>query len=166
MDWKDFFKLSVIKEGPSGGHPYFHSELKVPENFSMEELLIKEFDHLELTPQEKKHLTINHRKILLRERYFHCAEFERIVLNFLERLAHEKDQELTFSTSGGGIYLFVALLKHPEVLKEKKLICYTSEFPLLNAKFSQGKEPNLVLIHKKEAPSYFKNLPTLWQSPL
>ena len=166
MDWKDFFKLTVMKDGPNGGHPYFHSELKVPENFSMEELLIKEFDHLGLPPHERKYLTINHRKILLRERYFHCAEFERITQNFIERLAHEKDQVLTFSTSGGGIYLFVALLKHPLLLREKKLICYTTEFPLLNAKFVQGQEPNLILVHQKEAPSFFKHIPTLWQNPL
>ncbi|WP_408097071.1 hypothetical protein ACJVC5_18715 [Peredibacter sp. HCB2-198] len=131
----------------------------------MEELLIREFDHLNLPDHEKKYLTLNHRKILLRGHYFNCAEFERIAQNFIERLAHEKDQELIFSTTGGGVYLFMALLKSPQVLREKKLICYTSEMPLLGTRI-ENQDPNLTFIHKKDAPSFFKHLPSLWQNSL
>lgn len=165
MDWKDFFRLSVIKIEATGTHPYFHTELKVPEDFSMEELLLKEFEYLDLSPEEKKHLSINHRKILLRHHYFNCAEFERIAENFIERLSHEREKMLTFSTQGGGIYLFTALLKSSHRLFEgKKLICYTSELPLKGTNFNLGQEPNLQFIFRSQRPSYFKHLPSLWQS--
>jgi hypothetical protein len=162
VDWKDFFKLSVMKEGPSGHHPYFHSELKVSEDFSMDELLMKEFDYLHLNEIEKKQFSLQHRKIFLRHHYFNGVEFERIVENFVERLIHEKEQTLTFSTKGGGVYLFLALARrHEELLQEKKLICYTSEMPLMVA---FPKEHNLQFILVSDNGSFFKNIPTLWQN--
>lgn len=164
MDWKDFFKLSVMKEGPDGNHPYFHFELKVSENFTMDELLMKEFDYLNLSPDEKKHFSLNHRKIFLRQHYFHCPEFERIVENFVERLIHEKEQVLTFSTKGGGVHLFLALIRREEaILKDKKLICYTTEMPL---QMNLPLQENLQFILTSSGPSFFKNIPTLWQNLL
>lgn len=167
MDWKDFFRLSVIKVEATGTHPYFQTELRVSEDFSLEELLIKEFEYLDLSPEEKKYLSIHHRKILLRHHYFNSPEFDRITENFIERLSNEKEKLLTFSTQGGGVYLFIALLKSSHRLfEEKKLICYTSELPLKGTRFDLSQEPNLQFIFRSQEPSYFKHLPSLWQSSL
>lgn len=165
MDWKDFFQLSVMRETKDGTHPYFHSELKVPEEFSMDELLLKEFDYLGLHETEKRHFSLNIRKIILRHHYFHTAEFERIANNFCERLLHEKDRELTFTTTGGGIYLFLLLLsQRAPCLNEKKLICYTSELPIHLSKLHVELTQDIRLIYRPEGRSFLKNLPGLWQN--
>lgn len=163
MDWKDFFKLTVVRETIQGSHKYFHAQLHIPEEFAMNELLMREFDHLELNDRERKLLNVSVRKIILRHKYFKSREFERISENFIERLSKEKDQLLTFSTSGGGIYLFMALLKNqPAFLKEKRLICFTSELPLDIMRI----EPETTDVHfilKPNGRSYFRDFPTLWQ---
>lgn len=163
MDWKDFFTLTVVRETIQGQHKYFHANLQIPEEFAMNELLMREFDYLELNDREKKLFSLNVRKIFLRHKYFKSKEFERICNNFIARLSKEQDQLLTFSTSGGGIYLFMALLKDPPTfLKEKKLICYTSELPLDIMRISE--ESNDVhFILRPHSRSFFKDFPTLWQ---
>ncbi len=164
MNWKDFFKLTVLKETMDGTHPYFQAELRVPEEFTMEELLMKEFDYLELNDREKKLFSLNLRKIFLRHQYFNSREFERISENFVEKLSQEKDQLLTFSTCGGGIYLFMALLRGPApFLEEKKLICYTSELPLDIMKRGEGFSSNFHFILRPQGHSFLLNFPTLWQ---
>jgi hypothetical protein len=163
MNWKDFFRLNVQRETLEGSQMYFQSELRTPELFSMEELMLREFEYLGLSNQEKKNFSLNLRKIWLRHHYFKSAEFDRIVENFIERLSHEKDQLITFSTKGGGIYLFGALLrKEPGFLKEKKLICYTSEIPLLS--FQESVLKNHIHFILRPGPGrYFHYFPTLWQ---
>lgn len=164
MDWKDFFKLTVTRETLQGSHLYFQSELKVSDNFNIDELLMSQFLYLNFTDREKRLFTINIRKIFLSHHFFKTHEFERIAENFIERLSHEKDQLLTFSTSAGGIYLFLALLKNaPPFLKEKKLICYTSELPLKILNFDHLINNDVHFILRPHAKSVFKDFPTLWQ---
>jgi len=163
VDWKDFFTLNVVRETITGSHKYFHANLQIPEDFAMNELLMREFDYLELNDREKKLFSLSVRKIFLRHRYFKSREFERISENFIQRLAKEQDQLLTFSTSGGGIYLFMALLKNPPTfLKEKKLICYTSELPLDIMRISENSN-DVHFILRPHSRSFFKDFPTLWQ---
>lgn len=164
MDWKDFFKLSVTRETLEGDHLYFQAELKVHENFPIDELLMREFLYLNLTDREKRLFSINIRKIFVNHHYFKSPEFDRIADNFIDRLASEKEQLLTFSTSAGGIYLFMALLKKsPKFLNEKKLICYTSELPLDIMTICHGPSEDVHFILRPHAQSYFKDFPTLWQ---
>ena len=163
MEWKDFFNLTVIRETIQGPHKYFNAELQIPEDFSIDELLMREFEYLDLNEREKKLFTLNVRKIFVRHKYFKSYEFERICENFAERLSREKDQLLTFSTSGGGIYLFMALLKNPPpFLSQKKLICYTSELPLDVMRISEQTN-DVHFILRPHSKSYFKDFPTLWQ---
>ena len=165
MDWKDYFKLTVLKETPQGTHPYFHSELRVPDEFGMDELLLHKFDHLNLPENERKNLSLQLRKILLRHHYFSSLEFQRIVQNFIHRVVSDKERRLTFSTQGGGVYLFVALLNHPEnVLLDKKLICYTSELPLSSIKIEQVPQNDIHFILRLHAKSFLKGVPSLWQN--
>lgn len=165
MDWKEFFRLTVLRETLEGSHLYFKEELKVPTQFSMDELLLKEFEYLDLSEQEKKSFSLNLRKIFLRHQYFNSLEFERISENFISRVAREKDQFMTFSTYGGGIYLFIALLRRSQsILKEKKLICYTSELPLDVLRIDELTQPQIHFILRPHAPSFLRPLPTLWQN--
>lgn len=164
LNWKEFFKLAVLKETMNGPHPYFHAELKVPEEFSIEELLMEEFEFLNLPEREKKLFSLSLRKIFLRHAYFKSREFERIADNFLEKISQEKDQLLTFSTQGGGIYLFLALMKHPLALEEKKLICYTSEFPLDIMNLNELDSKHIHFILRPHGRSYLREIPSLWQN--
>lgn len=164
MNWKDYFKLNIYRETLEGPHHYFKSELKTPEHFSMEELMIREFEYLNLTEREKKQFDLNLRKIWLRLHYFKSAEFNRIVENFTDRLSQEKDQLLTFSTNGGGIYLFTSLINNsPGFLKEKKLICYTTEIPLNTFDIKIVNPTPVHFILKPGPGRYFKEFPSLWQ---
>lgn len=164
MDWKDFFKITVLRETLQGTHKYFQSDLRIPEEFSIDELLMREFEYLDLSDRERKLFSLNIRKIFLRHKIFKSPEFDRIAENFMDRLASEKEQLLTFSTSGGGIYLFMALLKDPpSFLREKKLICYTSELPLDIMKINQSITNDVHFILRPHARSFFKDFPTLWQ---
>lgn len=162
MDWKDYFKLRVQRETLQDSQLYFQAELRTPDHFTMEELMLREFEYLNLSNDEKKQFTLNLRKIWLRHHYFKSAEFDRIVENFAERVSREKDQLLTFSTRGGGIYLFASLLKKdPGFLKEKKLICYTTEMPLIQI---EACSDNIHFILRPGPGRFFKNFPTLWKN--
>jgi hypothetical protein len=46
MDWRNFFKLNVMKSDSSGHHPYFRSMLRVSDKLPMEELLINNFEKM------------------------------------------------------------------------------------------------------------------------
>ena len=125
---------------------------------------MREFLYLNLSEREKRLFSINIRKIFVNHHYFNSPEFKRIAENFIDRLSHEKEQLLTFSTSAGGIYLFMALLKKaPRFLKTKKLICYTSELPLDLMTINHDISDDVHFILRPHAPSYFKDFPTLWQ---
>lgn len=165
MDWKDYFKLSVWRETPEGSRPYFQSELKVPEEFSIDELLMEKFDHLKLSERERKRFSLHLRKIFLRHHYFKSLEFKRIVENFSERLHNEKDVELTFSTNGGGIYLFMALLQNNDpILKDKRLKCYSSEIPLDILKIESPYLESIQFFFRSHSKSYLKDITGLWQN--
>lgn len=164
MDWKDFFKLSVTRETQDGSHLYFQAELKVSENFPIDELLMREFLYLNLSDREKRLFSLSIRKIFINHHYFKSPEFERITENFIQRLSNEKEHVLTFSTSAGGIYLFMVMLKKaPAFLKTKKLICYTSELPLDLMTINHCISDDVHFILRPHAKSYFKDFPTLWQ---
>jgi hypothetical protein len=167
MDWRDYFKLTVLRETLQGPHRYFHADLCVREQFDMDELLLKEFDHLGMSEKEIKQLSITVRKILLRHSFFKTPEFDRIIDNFAERISNEKEQLLTFSTQGSGVYLFAGLIrKKPTFLKEKKLICYTSDLPLDLYKVNYLDSRDVHIIHRPYSRSTFKNFPSLWQKSI
>lgn len=167
MDWREYFKIVVLKETLQGPHRYFMADLRVREQFNMDDLLLEEFDHLKLTDEEKKQLSLSVRKILLRHSFFKTPEFDRIIENFGERISNEKEQLLTFSTQGSGVYLFAGLLrKKPEFLKEKKLICYTSDLPLDLFKVNYLDNRDVHIIHRPYSRSMFKNFPSLWRKTI
>lgn len=163
MNWTEFFKLTVLRETLQGPHRYFHAELRIPSQFSMEELAMEEFEHLQLSDTEKKIFSITYRKLYLRHRFFRTPEFDRITDNFAERIAQEKEQLLTFSTKGGGVYLFLNLMKqNPLILQDKKLICYTPEPPLQMMCIGQCASSQILIIHHPSEKCYFGNFPSLW----
>lgn len=162
MEWKDYFKLKIFKETLSGPHLYFQSELKIKEEFEIETLSLDEFDYLNLSSDEKKALSLSLRKILLRCQYFKSYEFKRIVENFAERISRENQQLLTFSTQGGGTYLFTGLLHFtPEVLVEKKIICYTNELPLKIKGLCPENNRSIYFIPHVPYRTFFGNIPSL-----
>ncbi len=165
MNWKDYFKLSIQRENLQGSQLYFQAELKTSDDFTMEELMLREFEYLNLTNHEKKNFSLPLRKIWLRHHYFKSAEFDRIVENFQERLSHEKEQLLTFSTHGGGIYLLASLLRGQHtILLKKKLICYTTEIPLISYKMDPVLAQNIHFILRPGSGRFFQNFPTLWKN--
>ncbi len=162
MDWKNYFKFRVYKETLDGSHLYFQAELKMLDNFDLEELSLTEFDYLNLSEGEKKVLSLSLRKILLRCHYFKSLEFQRIILNFAERIDHEDRQLLTFSTSGGGTYLFTGLLQYtPLVLGEKRIICYTNELPLKIKGLYPDSNQSIHFIPHLPIRTWFRNMPSL-----
>lgn len=163
MDWQEFFHLRVYKETLTGTSPYFEQELKVPQEFSMGELLLEEFASLNLTEEEKKNFSLQVRKIYLRHNYFKCREFDRILNNFIKKLSEDKDQILTFSTTAGGIYLFMGLLKEsPLLLQDKRIICYSSELPLDTLDVPRFSS-NIHFILRPHSRSFFRSFPSLWK---
>lgn len=163
MDWKKYFQLAVYRENLKGTFPYFNSELRISTDFSIDEILPRNFQNLNLSPEELGKLSAPLRKILLRLNSFNSFEFNRIALNFLEKVSQEKDQLLTFSTQGGGIYLFSRLAKfQPELLQNKKLICYTNELPLLP--LEHHPHPSIIIIHRPNPLSRFRDFPHLCQN--
>lgn len=163
MDWQEFFHLKVFKETLSGTYPYFEHELRVPREFSLEELLLEKFTALNLSEEEKKHFSLQIRKIYLRHNYFKCREFERILNNFIRKLSEDKDQILTLSTTAGGIYLFMGLLKQsPMILDEKRIICYSSELPLDTLEVPRFSS-HIHFILRPHSQSFLRKFPSLWK---
>lgn len=163
MEWREFFRLTVMKEGPNGIRPYFSSLLQVPDSFSIEELHLSNFDYLGLTETEKRHLSLSLRKIILSHHYFHSMEFERIFQNFFDRLIQEKDNQLSFITQGGGAQLLLGALKtnHPSLFG-KQILCTSSE-PLFIGPRTYIPEGNINLkfIYQPTGKDYFGKLPSL-----
>lgn len=124
---------------------------------------MENFSDLNLTEDEKKHFNMGLRKIYLRLQYFKGREFERIAENFIERVSQEKEPIITFSSEGAGVYLLLTLLNKTDFLSGKKLICYTSEYPLDNVLAIQEiKNHNLHFVMRSHGVGYFRDFPSLW----
>lgn len=168
MEWREFFRLTVMKDGPNGIRPYFSSLLQVRDNFSIEELQIENFAHLGLSETEMRFLGLGLRKIILSHHYFHSMEFERIFQNFLDRLTQEKENDLCFLTRGGGAQLLLAALKsnHPNLTK-KQILCQSSEPLLLGPRtYIPEESSNFKFIYHPTGKDYFSKLPSLGQIKL
>lgn len=161
MQWKDFFRLKVFKETKQGKSTYFTKELWVPENFTLQELMISQFEQWKLSSNEKKKLSLNLRKILLCHHYFNSAEFCSLARELRQQIHQEKGQHLTFSTEGGGIYLFLDMLEQ-DPIGNKRIICQTPELPLLIKPFKK-KHPSLQLVYRPQQNTYLAQFPSLWQ---
>lgn len=165
MDWKEFFKLKVYKNSKEGPLPYFQTELMVAEAFLIEEMSAKLFKNWNLSEKELKKITYGQRKILLRHQYFNSREFDRIAQNFKDRIKTEKDRELFFSCHGGGVYLFLTLLKDPAIMgKFDKIVCYTSEIPLDVMHVNLPTKHPLKLVYRPEIKSQLDDLPGAWEN--
>lgn len=156
MNWKDFFDLKVLKSG----EVFFKAQLKVHENFSLDELLIRRFEHFNLTHIEKKKLSLPLRKIILCHDYFRSSQFKKLCKEFQRKIEHCPEKELIFTTQGGGIYLFLELMQHSSC-KGKKIICYTSELPL--PIMSLPKHPAVQFIYSPHQMSFLSDFSTLWK---
>jgi hypothetical protein len=163
MNWQNFFQLKVMQKIGDKEIPYFCDELKVGLDFSLSELHLREFMDLRLSERELKNFSLTHRKIYLRLEAFHSREFKRIVENFISRLRSEKKNELIFSTSGGGIYLFMHLMRYENDFLHKRIFCRTSEIPFLEAKGFRP-IPGLKLEYRPDNRSFFDPFPTLWEN--
>ncbi len=168
MEWREFFRLTVLKDGPNGIRPYFSSLLQVRDSFSIEELHLSNFAHLGLSETEMRLLSLGLRKIILSHHYFHSMEFERIFQNFLDRLTQEKENDLYFLTLGGGAQLLLAALKsnHPNLAK-KQILCTSSEPLFIGPRSIVPEEcSNFKFIYHPTGKDYFSKLPGLSQIKL
>jgi hypothetical protein len=158
MQWKDFFKFTVMKSGKT----FFQDQLATPEDLPMHQLIISRFQHLQLNSIEKKKLSLDLRKIIVCHDQFHSKLFRQMVKDFQSKIEKCPEQELTFSTQAGGIYLFLNL-KASKALASKKIVCYTSELPLPLVSFS--KLMNIQFIYRPGRQSYLADFSTLWKEP-
>jgi hypothetical protein len=156
MNWQDFFKLKVSKSGEI----FFAASLKLPQDFPMQELIMSRFDHLGLTTNEKKKLSLGLRKILLCHELFQTKEFRVMCRDFRTKIERSSEKELVFSTEGGGIYLFLQLLREAS-FTDKKIICYTSELPL--PIMGLKAHPHMQFIYRPHGVSYLTDFSTLWK---
>lgn len=160
MPWQDFFKLTVTKSARHGEEFFYAAKLKTPEEFKVNDLFIHRFEHLRLNPIEKKKLSLDLRKILVCHHLFESQQFKKICRDFKAHILACEQHEMAFSTQGGGIYLFLAIMNDPK-LKHKKITCYTSELPLPLAGFAS--EHHIQFIFRPHATSYLSDFSTLWK---
>ena len=160
MNWQDFFKLTVTKVGRKGEEIFFEAELKTPVDFPVNDLFISRFDHLKLNETEKKKFSLGLRKILVCHELFESYQFKKICRDFKAQILACESDEITFSTQGGGIYLFLSIMNDPK-LKHKKITCYTSELPLPIAGMPLSR--HIQFIYRPHARSYLSDFSTLWK---
>ncbi len=156
MNWQDFFKLKVSKSG----EVFFAATLALPADFAMHELIMSRFDHLKLTSTEKKKLSLGLRKILVCHDVFKTKEFRDMCRDFRTKIEQSRENELIFSTEGGGIYLFLQLLKEAS-FTDKNIICYTSELPL--PIMTLEAHPHMQFIYRPHGTSYLADFSSLWK---
>lgn len=157
MNWQDFFKLTITDKA---GKVFYQSQLKTPQEFAMHELIFSRFNHLNLNAIEKKKLSLGLRKILICHKLFKTPEFKKSCKALKNKILDSKENEFFLSTHGGGIYLFMHLLKDPQ-LKNKKIICYTSELPL--SIVSLPAKSHIQFIFRPSTTSYLADFSTLWK---
>jgi hypothetical protein len=160
MDWQDFFKLTVSKSGKKGNEIFFQAHLKTPSEFPMQELILSHFDYLNLSAVEKKKFSIGLRKIVLCHDLFETETFKAHCREFKSKIKQSKEKEFVFHTHGGGIYLFLQLIKDHRI-HGKKIICYTSELPL--PIMSLRKNPNVQIIYSPHRSGFLSDFSTLWK---
>lgn len=165
MDWKDFFTIKVNKVEHDQQWPYFSSRLRFSEDFDISDLLMCRFQNFQMTPSECKRLSLDHRKILHNLHYFNSKEFERIYLNFEQRLLAEKDETLHFKAYGGAIYLFIEAMKQHEKFKATRIICETTEIPLPVVRIPLENRSPLQFVYSAEGRSIFAPFPSIWAQP-
>lgn len=163
MNWQNFFQLKVMQKLGSKEIPYFCDELKVGPDFTLSELHLREFMDLRLSERELKKFSLTHRKIYRRLGAFQSREFKRIADNFASRLLAEKNLDLSFTTSGGGIYLFTHLIRFEEELSRKRITCRTSEIPFHGKKEFRSMT-NMKLEYRPDSQSVFDHFPSLWEN--
>lgn len=164
MQWQHFFKLKVMRERSGSQTPFFCTELRPPVDFSLTELQLREFQHLPLTSQEFLRFNLTYRKIFLRLRCFQGPEFLRITENFVQLLKQIPQREVYFSTTGGGIYLFLALHRYEKELSHLHIHCRTSELPVALPSLKTPHKDLLHLQYRPEAFSVFDQFPSLWKN--
>ena len=157
MEWQKYFELSV-KEVQTD-EIFFKAHLSPEDNFKFEDLIISRFNHFRLSEFDKKKLSLDMRKIILGHQIFDSPDFYKICNKFKRRIESCPQKELVFSTQGGGIYLFIQMLKTAN-LKDKKIICYTSELPLpiMQAK----RKSNIQFIYHPKSQSFLSEITSLW----
>lgn len=160
MNWQDFFKLTVHKSVRGREEVFFQAQIKTPTEFAFHQLIISRFDDFNFSETEKKKLSLGLRKIIVCHDLFQGSEFKKIAREFKDKIAKSSEKELTFSTDGGGIYLFIHLLKDLK-LSDKKILCYTSEIPLPIMHWSS--HPNIQFIYRPQEMSYLSDFSTLWK---
>jgi hypothetical protein len=160
MDWQDFFKLTVSTPGKNGEEIFFQARLKTRSAFPMHELILSHFDYLNLSAVEKKKFSIGLRKIILCHDIFETENFKTHCREFKSRIERSKEKELVFHTQGGGIYLFLQLIKEHDI-RGKKIICYTSELPL--PIMTLKKSPNVQIIYSPHRSGFLSDFSTLWK---
>lgn len=160
MNWQDFFKLTVHKSVRGREEVFFQAQMKTPSSFALHELMISRFEHLSLSETEKRKLSLGIRKIIVCHHLFAGAQFKKLARDFKQQIAGASEKELIFSTEGGGIYLFIQLLKGLKH-SDKKIICYTSEIPLPIMEWSS--HPNIQFIYRPQEMSYLSDFSTLWK---
>ncbi len=164
MNWKEYYHLKIQKTVQGTPRPYFEAELHVDSSFTFDELKIQNFTSYPLSDREKKSLTPDVRKVLLRLSSFNSREFQRIGQIFADRMREEKSDVLEFSTSGGGIYLFLFLIKIcPELFEHKTIHCLTSEMPLVVIRPISQLPSALHFYYRPELNSFMDRLPGLWE---
>jgi len=157
MKWQNYFHLSVQKFKTN--EIVFEAQLKPVENHHFEDLIISRFNRFKLSELDKKKLSLDMRKIILEYRLFESAEFKKICENFKKKIQKMPEKELILTTQGGGIYLFMQMLNSTE-LRQKKIICYTSELPLPFVK--TAKKSNVHFIYSPKTSSFLSHIPSLW----
>src|SRR5688572_6081176 len=123
MNWKNFFKFTIMKHTENGNQLFFEATLPVSEEFTLQDLMMSRFDHLNLNPEDKKKLSLDMRKIILSHNHFNGEAFQQICKQFKHKLTTTSERELTFSTQGGGLYLFINLMNQSKI-SGKKITCY------------------------------------------
>jgi hypothetical protein len=159
MNWQDFFKLKVSKSNAAGSEIFFQANLRLPHDFPVNHLIMSRFDHLGLSPEEKRKLSLGLRKIILCHEVFHTKEFRDLCRDFRTKIERSRENELVFSTQGGGIYLFLQLLSESS-FQSKKILCYTSELPL--PILEPHKRPEIQFIYRPHGHGYLSDFSTLW----
>ena len=143
-------------------------DLKFAENSELESLLMCNFDHLNLSPTEKKYFSQKMRILL--NRYIDINKENLLKnLNMLMKVvnSHNKSKDIFLKASGPASFICLATLFHIDMPKDKHINLYLTDCPLSVFPFQYFKGvriPQDHFINLAFQDISFEHLPSLFQT--
>lgn len=130
MTWQDHFSFKIVVTGPFGKSLQCEQELHVPNSIPLDQLLSCKFSEDVLSAEERKELSLNHRKILWAYEHISKQQWLEAAKDLVSLIRQHPAHTLTIKTSHAGVGVVLAMVEKLKLPQDKKINFYFESAPL------------------------------------